>query len=176
MIKMGHSIRSSQRGFNLVELLIAMALMSIGFAIIVTMFVNGWQLWRRSYTELMLQREAREAMTLIARTLREASPGTVRIDTPTGAPKFSKIAFTDARNKGWIFKMTDDRLEHVTTMANGMSATIFMMRDVSSIIFTYPSFQDRSLIDIGLTCTKVPYGTERPLVVQVVERVIMRNP
>ncbi len=176
MMRKRPDLGSSQAGLNLIELLIAMALMSIGFAIIVTMFVNGWQLWRRSYTELMLQREAREAMTLIARTLREASPGTVRIDTPTGGIKFSKISFTDARNKGWIFKLTGETLDHVTVMTNGTSATIFMMRDVTSLTFVYPSFQDRSLIDVGLTCKKVPYGTERPIVVQVVERVILRNP
>ncbi len=169
-------VRSSEAGFNLVELLMCVALLGVGFGIISTMFIQGWNLYKKSYTELILQKKSRETMAVIAMALREASPGSVRISTPAGSPQYSRIDFMDARGRGWVFRMSGDTVERIAPMADGTSATLFMMRKVTSLSFVYPSFQDLTLIDVALTAQERPYVRSEMAVVQVVERIILRNP
>src|SRR6185503_15430525 len=83
---------TGERGFTLIELMIAVALLGVGMAFITNMFLNGWRLWKRSYDELNIQRNTRDAVALITRSLREASAATVSISTPAGAQQFGQIS------------------------------------------------------------------------------------
>lgn len=168
---------SGQAGFTLIEVMIAVALLGIGTAFITNMFLNSWRLWKRSYDELLMQRDSREAIALIGRALREASPGSVIVSSAGNAPLYSRIDFTDARGRNWTFSQSGYRVNYITKLASGSSATLFLLDHVSTLTFTYPNFQDRGLMDVGLVVSSTPYrDAPRPIVIQLAERVMIRNP
>lgn len=175
----------SQSGFTLTEMMISVALLGMGIGFVVDLFLQTWQLWKRSYDELAMQRDARMAVGLMARTLREGSPGTVTIDAITGNPAYSRIAFTDSGGRRWKFWQNGNRIEYYgwSKMVNASYAitaqsgsTMFLATDVATLTFIYPNFQDSGLIEVAITCQKTPYARARPIVVQLVERVMIRNP
>lgn len=195
MRRRGFLRHPGDRGFTLVELMMAVAILGIGTAFITSMFLNGYRAWKRSFDEMLLQQGARRSMAIITRALREGSPGSVQISTPAGMPQFSQIAFRDGRGKGWIFRQrmkgTDPvasasvfLIEYVVSTADWpssppgvISATMFLADDVSMLSFVYPSFQNGRLIDVGITMRKLPYRNgSGPVTVQLVERVLLRNP
>jgi prepilin-type N-terminal cleavage/methylation domain-containing protein len=180
--------RRADAGFTLTEVMIAVALLGVGLAFITNMFLNGYKLWKRSFDEMLLQRSARNSMNFITQALRGASPGSVRISTPANMPLFSEIRFTDEKKNGWWFyqKMRGYSVRegatlydagYWTVLPGGVSTTGFLADHVESLSFVYPSFQDVRLIDVGITMRQMPYrDAPRPLVMQLVERVLMRNP
>jgi prepilin-type N-terminal cleavage/methylation domain-containing protein len=178
----------AESGFTLTELMIAVALLGIGMGWIVKLYMAGWQNWKRNFDELSAQQAARRAMAIMVQAVREGRPGSVAITKPANGPNFSQIAFTDGRWRNWIFRQEGKRLMAVVPLVpmsagvplpNGpvVYTTQFLASDVQAVYFTFPSFADMSLVDVGLTIRKYPYqGAAFPIVVQLVERVMLRNP
>ncbi len=162
-----------EAGFTLVELMIAMAVLGVGLAFAVNSFLNGWQLWKRTFDELVLQSRARRALALVTQALREATPGSVKLSSPAG--KFSRIEFTDIRGRGWAFYRSGWKAQAVVT-TGATTATTFLAENVAMLSFMYPSFQDTGLIDVGICLSATPYAKANHVVVQLSERVMLRNP
>lgn len=168
---------TGERGFTLIELMIAIALLGIGLAFITNMFLNGWRLWKRSYDELLLQRDTRDTMALMTRALREGKPGSIAIDSIGGNPLYSRIVFQDGRGQSWLFRQNGSVAEYVLTTAQGVSSTNFLMRNVTVLNFTFPNYRDFTLVDVSLVASKKPYSDARqPILIELVERVMLRNP
>jgi len=180
--------RRSESGFTMTELMIAVAMLGIIGGIWVNVFIGGWRTWQRNFKELTAQQSARRAMAIMVQAIREGRPGSVIISKPTNGPNFSQIAFTDGRWRNWIFRQNGTRLMTVmplVPMSNGQpipngpvaSTTDFLAGDVQAVFFTFPSFSDTGLVDVGLTIRVFPYPqAANPIVVQLVERVMLRNP
>lgn len=169
----------NERGFTLVELCMAMAMLGVGLGFIVMLFSNTWRLWKRSYDELLMQEGARTAMAFMTKALREGSPGTVNIDSQTGSPPLSRIAFTDGKGTTWTFKQDGYALRYYQSWTYGSSATTFLTGAVEMLSFVPPNMQDFGLIDVSLVCSSTPYtfaGSKTRIRMQLVERVILRNP
>jgi len=175
-----------EAGFTMTELMIAIALLGIGMSWIVNLFMLGWQNWKRNYDELTAQQSARRAMAIMVQALREGRPGSIVISkepvpstTYFFGANYSRISFTDGRWRGWKFYQRFDKLMGVCPLVTGPnpSTTQFLAGDVQSVCFTFPSFSDNSLVDVALTIRKMPYvNSSSPVVVQLVERVMLRNP
>ena len=168
-----------EKGFTMAELMIAVALTGIVTTWIVRLFMAGWNNWKRNFDDLTAQQSARRAMTIMVQALREGRPGSVIITNPVNGPTFGQISFTDGRWRGWIFRQDGNRLMAVVPLVQGpdASTTQLLATDVQAVIFTFPSFADIGLVDVGLTIRKMPYAkAANPIVVQLVERVMLRNP
>lgn len=167
--------RRSEAGFTLVELMIAVGILGVGLAFAVNAFLGGWQLWKRTFDDLLLQSKARRVMGIVTQALREAKPGTLTLSSPSGM--YSRVDFVDGRGRGWAFKKTAWKADYVMRTADGVTTTTnFLTDNVAFLSFTFPSFQDRGMIDVGITLSSTPYTRARKLVVQLSERVMFRNP
>jgi len=169
----------SESGFTLVELMIAVAVLGMGLGWMVDLYMSSWQLWKRNFDELTAQQSARGAMAVMVQAIREGHPGSLIITKPVNGPNFSKISFIDGRNRGWVFYQNGNNLMGVVPLVSGPnpSTTQFLAGDVQAVFFTFPSFSDLSLVDVGLTIRKWPYqNAANPIVIQLVERVMLRNP
>ena len=169
-----------ERGFTLIEVLIAVALLGVTTGVMTKVFLLSYQAWKWNFDSLILQRNIRTSMATITRSLREAKPGSVVISRWTATePMYSQIAFLDGRGNGWIFRQTGNRIFAVMPPPAGLtvSSTRMMASDIDAMTFTYPNFQDLSLIDVAITGRKVPYNpAPKPILVQLVERSMLRNP
>ena len=171
---LGH--RRGEGGFTLVELMMVVALLGVGFGWITQLFLNTYQLWKRAFDELILQQQVRQSMAVMTKALRECKPGSATVDTPAGEPVYSTIRFTDGRNNWWVFKQSKSKLYAVHRQGAG-SATDMLCSNVDAVAFLYPSFQDLTLVDVSITARKLPYArAPKAIVLQLVERVMMRNP
>jgi len=168
--------RKGQAGFTIVELLIALAIMSVGIGIVALQFRTMWDLWKKNWTELLLQRGARMTLEQMAQGLRQAKPGTVTIDSLAGEPNYSRVAFTHVKEQAWQFYKQGDR---VYVVRPRLGTTIFqtdsLTERVEALQFTYPSFQDTALLDIGITLSQTAYR-DHIVRLQLTQRVEMRNP
>ncbi len=166
-----------ERGFTLVELLMAIALLGVGTAWIVMLFMKTWELWKRNFEELLLQRDARSAMTTMVQGLREAKTGSVQITKAANGTNFSQINFIDGRGRSWNIRQEGAKVLALMPQSNGISSTMYLADNVQALYFIYPNFADMGLVDVGLTLRKAPYQhTPKVIVVQLVERVMLRNP
>src|SRR5947207_15899180 len=96
-------MKRQEAGFTLIELMIAVALLGVGMAFMTNTFLKGWELWKRNYTDLLLQRQGRMAMEQIVQGLRQAEPSTIVIDSLAGEPKFSRISFTHVKTWPYVY-------------------------------------------------------------------------
>jgi len=173
---------AGERGFTLVELMIAVALLGIGTTFMTMLFLKSFQNWKWNFDSLILQRNMRLSMSTVTKALREAKPGTVVISTPTWggvpAPKWSSIAFLDGRSQRWCIYQKGVSVYMVIPGQNGLSATSTVASDIDALSFVYPSFQDLSLIAVGITGRKLTVlrNSPAPVIFQLVERVMLRNP
>ena len=159
-----------ERGFTLVELMISVALLGMGLAYVTTVFLRGWENWKRNYTDVTTQRDGRIALDLMAQGIRQARPMAVKIDNVTGEAWFSRISFTHVKEQKWTFWKEGGKLYKAVD-----SSTMFLCDGVQALQFTYPNLSDFKTIDIGLTITR-PTFQLKTLTVQLTQRVGLRNP
>jgi len=170
--------RSPESGMTLTELMIAVILLGIGMGWIVTMFLQGWNLWKRNFDELILQRNTRLCMKRIVQATREAQAGTIVISKAANGPPYSEIAFIDGRKHYWIFRQNGAKVTVLMPLASGISTTqILISGGVQSLTFAFPNLSTKSLVDVALTARTKPYQKAVvPIVIQLAERVMVRNP
>ncbi len=99
----GEKPSSYSKGVTLVELMIAVAVMSVVFLGLSSLLVNGLRLYNMNNVKASIERDVRVSLDLIQKSLREAQEATVEISTPTGEPAYSKISFTDVDGKDYSF-------------------------------------------------------------------------
>ena len=93
----------SNRGVTITELMVAVGVLGIIAAVSAVMFTRGFRSWRQNYAQMEVQGDARKALDLIERNLRQASASTVVISQETGQPVYSKISFTTVKNRDMEF-------------------------------------------------------------------------
>jgi prepilin-type N-terminal cleavage/methylation domain-containing protein len=168
---------NGEGGFTLVELMITMVLLGMGTVWITSLFLQSYNMWKRNFEELLLQRNARVCMARMVQPLREARAGTIVISKAANGPNFSQISFTDGRMHDWIMRQNGSKVEFVMPLANGGTTTeVIVSVNVQTLYFSFPNFSTMSLVDVGLTMRKFPYQqANKPIVMELVERVKVRN-
>lgn len=169
---------AGEAGFTLVELLIAMALISISAGIVALQFTKSWELWRRNWTDMQVQRRARTALEQIAYELRHARPSSLRISALPGEPKYSRIRFDHVNTQKWEFYKKGFRLYSIrtsTTPATYFSTTNFVVDGVEGLQFMLVDFRDLTVLDVGVTVSETAFR-DRVVRQQLTQRVKLRNP
>ena len=93
-----------QKGFTLVELMIAVAIMGIISAVIAQLFTAGVRGWLFSNASILSNQQARTARNLIIKMTRNASASTVMIERyDADQPPLSMISFTDVKGNNYAF-------------------------------------------------------------------------
>ena len=167
-----------EAGFTLTELLIAMALISITAGIVAFQFTKSWELWRRNWTDVRVQRRARVTLEKIAYELRHARPSSVKISALAGEPRFSRIQFRHINSYEWEYYKKGFRLYSITTSTTPavyFSTTNFVTDGVESIQFMFVDLRDLGVLDVGVTISETAYR-DRVVRQQLTQRVRLRNP
>ena len=185
----------NQRGFTMIELMIAVGLIGIVLSGLYQIYSLGWKMFTTGSVQIQLQQTARNAMDEMIGEVRQAKLSTVVISDYLVNLPFSCITFTDRRNytvsygavlgtdpsiKGRGIKMDGGyafirRVVPLSVTANTAIATDLLCRNVQSVLFTYPQGSDKNTVLCSLTLYKKTYnGMFRT--VQLKEVVQMMNP
>lgn len=142
-----------RKGYTLVEVMIAVAIMAIVIAGSSRFFTNSVKSWSSNYANLELQQNARNAMDEMTKSLLGASAATVVID-PSAVPANSMITYQVNKDTG-VFSYTYYlRNGSLVRRFNNVESNV--MPNVTSLVFekknetSLPTEEDLRCIKIQL--------------------------
>jgi len=97
---------SNKKGFSLIEMMVAVVILGLIVLGLVTFFTGGAKSWVAGQSQLEAQRNARQAMDIMVREIREASEVTTKNDT--------KIIF----DTPWVTGITYELLSNTISRNN----------------------------------------------------------
>jgi len=112
----------NQKGFSLIEMMVVVVILGLIVLGLVTFFTGGAKSWVAGQSQLEAQRNARQAMDIMVREIREASEITTNNDT--------EIIF----DTPWVTGITYKLLNNTINRNN-----IPLINNVSNLDFDYPS-------------------------------------
>jgi len=113
---------SNKKGFSLIEMMVVVVILGLIVLGLVTFFTGGAKSWVAGQSQLEAQRNARQAMDIMIREIREASEVTTKNDT--------KIIF----DTPWVTGITYELLSNTISRNN-----IPLISNVSNLDFDYPN-------------------------------------
>ena len=113
---------NNNKGFSLIEMMVVVTILGLIVLGLVTFFTGGAKSWVAGQSQLEAQRNARQAMDIMVREIREASEITTNNDT--------EIIF----DTPWVTGITYKLLNNTINRNN-----IPLINNVSNLDFDYPS-------------------------------------
>ena len=134
------------KGMTLVEMMVTVVLFSFIVAASVTVFAAGNSTWNNYEASIATQREARNALTMLTKDLREASSISITQDSSSATLSFSRpvigsVTYTWSAAGGTPKKI----------IRQNQSVTRIVAQDISNLAFT----DNGSNIVVNITSSKV---------------------
>lgn len=162
----------TKKGYSLTELLLVVAIVGVLFALAPAMFIQINRFIQLNSARLELQREARLAMSLINRNLRQARQSTLNIDQASGQPYYSRISFTRIDGTEFVITQQDTSLTMNTVNPD---STKTVSEHLRYLAFTPPRSEDLSIISVALTLEKKIYEGKSKALHMASEKVMIMN-
>ena len=163
-------VRQKRFGYTLVEMMIAVAILGVmsSVAARLTLQVNRFFILTR--VRLNLQREARGAMYVITRELRQGQANTIVIDQVTGQPYYSRISFAKIQGQTMSFYQSGGNLMMRTgTQTSTLSTHLIYLG------FTFPRSEDMSILSVSMTLQESIYQGGKKALHMASEKVQVMN-
>jgi Tfp pilus assembly protein PilW len=138
-------------GYTLVEAMIVCAIIGMVVVAAPTLFTQVYKFYQLHNAKVEIQRDARAALDIINRFLRQAKSYTVVVDQISGQPPFSRISFTTIEGQNMIFYQSGNTLYQVAQSTTAIS------QNLHYIAFTYPRTDDPTIISVAMTMEKNTY-------------------
>lgn len=159
------------KGFTLVELMIVIAIIGTVAAIAAPLLVNMTSFWRLTQARSVIERDARSAMDLMNRSVRQASSSTIILSNLSGQPPYSEINFTDIKGNVVSF------YQEGNVLYEKFNTTVSMLtKNLAFISFGFPDSSNTGILSIAMTTQKSTYrGLSKALQLSI-EQVRVMNP
>ncbi len=147
-------VRRARAGYTLIEIMVVVAILGImsGVGANLILQVNRMFLLTRSRSDL--QREARAAMYIITRELRQATSASIVTDRFNSAqPFYSRITFTTFSGRTMSFYQSGNLL--VSLIGNNKT---ILSNHVGYLAFTFPQSDDLTIMSVSMTLTENLYN------------------
>ena len=143
----------NNRGWTLTELAITSAVIGIVALLAPQIISQSTKIFVLGKAKLELQREARAAMYLITRELRQAESNSIIIDQINGQPYYSRIRFTKVQNVNVTIAQTGSNLQ--LTIGNDITT---LSKNLAYLAFTFPRSDDLTIVSVSLTLQEQIYN------------------
>lgn len=150
--------------------MIAVAIISIVFMIGPRLIVDITRLSSLNRARLETLGDARDTLSVINRTLRQASMASIVVTQETGQPPYSSISFKTSDGRLLKYYQSNQNLEFVN---NGSTGTL--TNNLRFIAFTYPRTDDSSIISVSVTFEKATYEGGAKALQMAIEKVRIMN-
>jgi prepilin-type N-terminal cleavage/methylation domain-containing protein len=182
-----------QKGFTLVELMLAVAITGIILAVVSSLFLGAFRGWIFNLQHLTGNQSARVARDNISKLGRHAQATQVQIGRfDTQQPPYSMLIFTDVKGQNMAFYQLRDQLwqaSWVTATASSVdsitpisitASTPLISNGVRAISFFYPNYKNMRHIVFSISINKDVMVSQpdafNPVALQVVGDLELRNP
>lgn len=162
-------------GYTLTEAMLTVAILGIVSSTAPSLILQMNRFFRQNNARVAIQREAREALDLINRNLRQAQASTVVIDQVAGEFPHSRIAFTRLTPSGSTVSMSFYRQGSSLFMVRGTSAARAISTNLRYLGFSYPRTDDAKLISVSLTTEAGTFQSQTKALQLSVEKVRIMN-
>lgn len=162
---------TSRRGYTLTEAMLVVAITSVLFSMGGTLLLQINRFFLLSRTRVELQRDARAALYLVNRTLRQASAQSIRIDRAASQPHYSRITFTKAQGSTVSFYQTGRQL----FMTEG-GRTRALSQNLRYLAFAFPRSDDMTIVSVAMTLEQSIYEGRTKALHMASEKVRVMNP
>ena len=160
----------NNRGWTLAELIIVIAIMGIIAMISPKIMTVTTKLFILGQAKIQLQEEARAAIYVITRELRQAQANTIVIDTPAGQPFYSRLQFSKVQGANVTIQQNGSSL----ILTEGTNVTV-LTKNLSYMAYTFPQSDDMTIISVSLTLQKLIYNGAFKALHMASERIRVMN-
>ena len=151
------------------EVLVVVAIMGILFTIGPGLFMQTHKFFVLNRTRIELQREARTALSLINRNLRQAQISTITIDQVSGQPYYSRIEFTKI-DGGWQQYYQKGMYLYMVT-----NSTKTLTENLRYLAFAPMHSDELNIISVSLTLEEKIYDNRTKALHMASEKVMVMN-
>lgn len=163
-------MKRRQRGFTLVETVITASILCMLALVIVPLLLHSTKFFLLNRTRVELQRDARAALAVITKSLRQAQSSTIVISQVAGQPYYSQIAFTDVGGVSYVYRQTTTVLQEIRG-----TTTRTLSDDLRFLNFYFPRSDDMTIVSVSLTLEKAIYEGKTKALHVATERVRVMN-
>lgn len=156
---------------TLVELMMVVAIIGILALVGPPIIRNIGRFFILSNARSEIQAEARSAVSVMTRTLREAQSATIRIDRATGQPYYSRITFTKIQGSAMSFYQSGTNL---VQLSSGTVRTT-LSKNLKYLAFTFPRSDDMTIVSVSMTLEKAIYEGQTKALHMASEKVQVMN-
>jgi prepilin-type N-terminal cleavage/methylation domain-containing protein len=160
---------NSRSGFTLMESLMVAAIIGVVVLIGPKVMVNLVRFYNLHTAKIEIQRDARVALDLINRLLRQGKSYTVVIDQATNQPPYSRISFETVSGEDVTFYQKGTELFIVNP------STVAISKNLRYIAFTYPRSDDPTIVSVAITMEKATYQGGKKALELSIEKVRVMN-
>jgi len=138
------------------ELIMVVAIIGVLAVIGPQIFTQTTKFFILGKTKFALQHEARAAMYLMTREIRQAQSNTIIIDEVSGQPYYSRIRFTK-QTSGTGTSVTIEQNGTSLILIEGNTKTI-LNTDLTYLAFSFPESDDMTMLSVSMTLQEEIYG------------------
>jgi prepilin-type N-terminal cleavage/methylation domain-containing protein len=177
MISPGRSPAGSrQSGVTLVEMTIAVAVLAIIFFVAPPLIRQISHFFRQNMVSIEVRRDARDAVAMIDRELRQAQAGSITIDQLPGQPPHSRIVFNRLIKNGGVRKNVSYYQSGGQLYVKIDTAPAVKLADgLRYIAFCYPRTSDQTVLSVFVVMEKPVFGGRTVLVRNQAENIRVMN-
>lgn len=122
-------------------------------------------------TRLDLQREARAAMYVMTRELRQAQSNSIIIDrAASNQPFYSRITFTKIQGTTMTYQQSGNQLQQVVG-----NQRITLSKNLRYMTFSFPRSDDLTIVSVSLTLEQSIYQGQKKALHMASEKVQVMN-
>lgn len=163
-------------GYTLTEVLIVIGIIGFMIALGPRLITGAVQFAQLQQARMEIQRDARAALAVINRELRQASAASVVIDQVSGLPPHSRITFTRYKPDGTTTTVSYYQQGKKLYVRFGTAtAGIPIFSNLTYIAFTYPKTDDATILSVTLTFEKAVSAIQTKALQMAVEKVRLMN-
>jgi len=143
-------------GFSLIELMMVVTIVGILAMLGPQILTQATKFFILGRTRLELQREARAAMYLVTRELRQAQSATIMIDQISGQPNYSRITFTK-QTLGGGTNVSLFQSGKTLSLTEGNTTSV-LTKNLAYLAFAFPRSDDMTIVSVSMTLQEQIYN------------------
>ena len=161
--------RRAIKGYTLSELTVVMVILVLLIMVVTPLMIHMVRFFRLSTARLEIQRDARNAMEVMNRFLRQAVATSVTIDQSAGQPARSRVSFTTVTGKSLQIYQQGRSL----FLSDG--GVRELSKNLRFIAFSYPRSDNPNVLSVAVTMEAATYEGKSKILEFSIEKVRVMN-